>query len=200
LNEANPFGFESRFGKFLNPTCNDLGKRILNFGMRGLFNNNTFITRLAKATSLLTEDDRNKIWKGPRRSSRVLCTYPIKTEDQANLFKDYFEQYADERLKLPYYDGVLCDVLLREFSKYWTLRKTGFDLCCDRKPSEIRTAQSMVDLVAKGGEFQRVVYFNSEWEHFELATQYSVRVGESTEKRHVIVYSIVYRKVGTRNQ
>lgn len=87
-----------------------------------------------------------------------------------------------------------------KFAPFWTVGKAGFELLFDRTRDEIFNATQMGILLASGGEFQYVAFFDkSNWNYFMLALQYTGHVEQ--EQRHVLLYSMIFRqsKVGDCN-
>jgi hypothetical protein len=197
FSEIDQFDFEKNYGTKLFRNCTPLGNQLLGESVVDFLRkapsslSDELITSLVKGTITLTKDDRNQIWKGPDAGPRVVCTFEIETYDQAREFSEYFRRYTRKKLDLPWYEGLLSETF-GKFAPYWTVGKTAFDFL-DRKPQDMITAASLMALMAKGGEIRRVIYFdNSNWDYFEVATEYSVQVGKNERQTHARLYSIVY--------
>lgn len=194
-NEVDQFDFEARIGKKLHWTCTELGDQIngepeKKYGTAH-GSNDKLLEQALKGAIVLCDKHRSEIWQRADNGPRIVCTFPLP-KDQVQFFREYFKPYTSQRLELPWYEGILSETF-GKFSIYWTLGKTGFDAVFGRKRSDMLTAAQMMTLVEIGGEFERVVYFDkANWNCFVLSTQYSVRVGDNPEKRHIPLYSIIF--------
>jgi hypothetical protein len=149
------------------------------------------ITKVLKGTIILYDVHRAEIWGRSEPGPRIICRYKVQTSEQVEALRRYFEPYTRKNLDLPWYEGILSEALTEKLSVIWAEGKAGFDLLFDRNHEDMVTAAQLLTLIERGGEFQRVIYFDKvNKDRFTHTIQYSVNVGDAA--RHIVLYSIVY--------
>ena len=193
LNEDDRFEFEKTFGTSGKWVCTEWGDVVMNTSLRQSLADSRLskarVAELAKTFVTLTDIERNHIWDRPEEP---LCLFHVNAPTQAWAFTQHFRRYGKKKIELPWYEGILSEVL-GKLAPTWTVGKTAFDVFLERKQEDMVTAISLTALMATGGEFRRlVVLHDKDRRTFELVTEYAVQVGTEKEKRHILLYSILY--------